>query len=121
MNMREERRRYPRLAISFPVECDLCTGNSYFYTVTKDISLTGIRIVANTFLPRNYPLKIKINLINRVLQLRAKVAWCNQMRASERYSAGLEFMEPTPRQEQDISCFLNKVDQVSAQQYSSVI
>jgi hypothetical protein len=43
------------------------------------------------------------------------------MRASERYSAGLEFMEPTPRQEQDISCFLNKVDQVSAQQYSSVI
>jgi c-di-GMP-binding flagellar brake protein YcgR len=109
----EEKRKYPRVAISFPVECDIYAERNYFYTVTKDLSLAGIKIIAYNFLPKDYLMKIKLNLIDKILDLRVKVAWCNQMRISDRYAAGLEFMEITPQQECDISQFLSKINHTS--------
>lgn len=105
----DERRKCPRVDISFPVECDVFPGKNYFYTVTKDLSAGGAKILSDNFLPKDHHIKLKINLIDKMLDLRARVAWCNQMRASERYWVGLEFIGLSPQQQKDIGQLLTKV------------
>lgn len=91
--MKDEKRKNSRSIISFPIECNILPGTAYFYTVTKDLSVGGVRILSDEFLTKNNPLKLNINLIDKVLGVKAKVVWCNKERASDRYSAGLEFIE----------------------------
>ncbi|MEI8349664.1 MAG: PilZ domain-containing protein [Candidatus Omnitrophota bacterium] len=106
----EERRRYPRVNISFPVECKSLPQGNYFYTVSKDLSSGGIKIISDTFLPKDYLMKVYVNLVDTVINLKAKVAWCNKLRASEKYNAGLEFVEASNESQQSISQFLAKVN-----------
>jgi len=91
--MKGEKRRNSRSPISFPIECSVIPGKEYFYTVTKDLSVGGARILSDEFLSKNNCLKLNINLIDKVLGIKAKVVWCNKERASDRYYAGLEFVE----------------------------
>ena len=104
-----ERRRYERVNISFPIEYEPLYERGYFYTVSKDLSLGGIRILTDKFIPKGNLMKININLINRVIRLKAKVCWCNKERIAERYSAGLEFLEVNEEDKKVLSAFLSKV------------
>lgn len=105
----QDRRKYPRVDISFPVECDTLPRGNYFYTVSKDLSLGGVKIISNKFFPRNEPLKITINLIEKVVSLKARVAWCNETRAVDTYFVGLEFIGENRTSQSEILRFLNKV------------
>lgn len=89
----DERRKAQRSDISFPVECDLLPANSYFYTVSKDLSQSGAKIIIDRFIPKGNVIKMHINIIDRVVEIKAKVAWCNKERTSDRYTAGIEFLE----------------------------
>jgi len=89
----EDKRKEPRTPISFPVACDFLPQQSYFYTVCKDLSSCGIRLITNDFIPRGRLLKINLNLIDKVIDLKAKVMWCNKQRYSDRYYTGLEFAD----------------------------
>ncbi|MDD4954965.1 MAG: PilZ domain-containing protein [Candidatus Omnitrophica bacterium] len=91
--MNNEKRKNTRSLISFPIECSVVPGKEYFYTVTKDLSAGGVRILSDEFLSKNNCLKLNINLIDKVLGIKAKVVWCNKERASDRYYAGLKFVE----------------------------
>ncbi len=106
----QDRRKYPRVDISFPVECDILPRGGYFYTVSKDLSLGGLKIISNKFLPRNDAFKITINLIEKVVSLKARVAWCNETRASDTYYAGLEFIGENRASQNEILRFLNRVN-----------
>jgi c-di-GMP-binding flagellar brake protein YcgR len=106
----DERRKYPRIEISFPIECETCPDKYYFYTVTKDLSLGGAKILTENFLPKDYLMKIKINFIDKMMQVQAKVAWCNQMRVCDRYCVGLEFLNLNSQQQKDISYFLSQIN-----------
>jgi len=89
----DERRKAPRADISFPVECDVLPANSYFYTVSKDLSNSGAKIITDHFIPKGNTLKMHINIIDRVVAVKGKVAWCNKERTADRYTAGIEFLE----------------------------
>ncbi len=89
----EERRKESRTIISFPVACDFLPRRNYFYTVCKDLSHNGIRIITNNFIPRGGFLKMNLNLIDKIINLKAKVMWCNKERYADRYQAGLKFIE----------------------------
>lgn len=91
--MSDERRKNTRAHVSFPVECSLLTGKGYFYTVSKDLSLGGARIISNEFLLKDNQLRLNINFIDKVMDVKAKVVWCNKERTVDRYSAGLEFVD----------------------------
>ncbi|MFA5270923.1 MAG: PilZ domain-containing protein [Candidatus Omnitrophota bacterium] len=91
--MSDERRKNTRTYVSFPVECSFLPSKGYFYTVSKDLSLSGTRIISNDFLPKNNQLMLNINFIDKVVDLKAKVVWCNKERTVDRYFAGLEFIE----------------------------
>jgi c-di-GMP-binding flagellar brake protein YcgR len=107
----QERRKYQRVDISFPVECDEVLHKNYFYTVSKDLSTGGVRIVSNKFLPKNEQIKVSINLIDKIVDLTAKVAWCNEVRASDNYLCGLEFVETNKNRRNEITSFLSKINQ----------
>lgn len=109
-NKDSERRTYSRIDISFPVECNILPKRNYFYTVSKDLSSAGVKILSNDFLSKGNFLKVNINLIDNVINLKAKVAWCNKERVCERYSAGLEFIEINEKDRVMLSDFLNKIN-----------
>ena len=104
-----ERRESPRATISFPLECRLLPERTYFYTVSKDLSLTGARIISDKFIPKDNLLKININLISTMIDIKARVVWCNRNRVSERYCAGIEFIEVNQPKQKKIAGFLNKI------------
>lgn len=101
----EERRKNPRLNVSFPVECSLLTKKDYFYTVSKDISASGAKILTNDFVAKNQMLKLNINFIDKVLGLKGTVIWCNREPALERYSAGVKFEELNEEDRKYLSSF----------------
>ena len=105
----EERRRDQRVDIAFPLECSKLSEKKYFYTVGKDLSTNGVKIISEEFLPKDNRLMVTINLVDRVLNLQAKVAWCNKLRIAERYHAGLEFLDVDKENQRSISRFLNKI------------
>lgn len=105
----EERRRYPRTEISFPLECKILPDCGYFYTVSKNLSLLGIKIISDQFLSKNNIVKLHVDFIDNVVNIKARVAWCSKQRACERYAAGLEFIEKTDSQKLNIAHFLYNV------------
>jgi len=105
----EEGRKYPRMDVSFPVECKVFPQRTYFYTVSKDLSLGGIKILSNEFIPKDNALKVNINLIDKIISLKAKVAWCNKKRISDKYLIGLEFVEISRENQSNIFKFLNRI------------
>jgi len=107
--MEEERRKDVRVNISFPVECKDLPSRRYFYTVSKDLSPEGIRIIHHDFLAEGKLLRLNLNLISKVIGLKAKVVWCNKERFSERYYAGLKFVEIEEEEKKEISQLLNKI------------
>jgi c-di-GMP-binding flagellar brake protein YcgR len=103
----EERRTYPRVEISFPVECKILPGSSYFYTVSKDISLVGVKIISDKFMLKDNVIKLQANFIDSLVSLTARTIWCSKQRASERYYAGLAFIEKTAAAQRSILHFLH--------------
>jgi c-di-GMP-binding flagellar brake protein YcgR len=104
-----ERRKEPRVKVSFPVECSFLPERNYFYTVSKDLSMGGVKILVNDFIAKGNLLKLNINLINKVIDLKAKVVWCNKERMSDRYSAGLQFVEINEKKRKSLATFLNTI------------
>jgi len=106
----EEKRKCQRLPISFPVECTTLPSRNYFYTVTKDISMGGVKIISDAFLSKGNPFKVNVNLIDKVIDLEAEVAWCNAQSRQQRYSAGLEFKNINPDDQKELSRFIESVE-----------
>ena len=104
-----EKRQYPRVGISFPVECKTVPTKNFFYTVSKDLSLGGIRVFTTSSIPKGKVIKLNINLIDEILNLKAKVIWCNRERVAGRYSLGLSFVEATNTVKEKLFEFLNKI------------
>lgn len=106
-----ERRKFPRINVSFPIECRTLPSRNYFYTVSKDLSAGGTRIVSNDFLPKNNELKLNINLIDKVLSITARVSWCTKERTAQRYATGLEFLALNQSDKKALGKFLNTIIQ----------
>lgn len=107
----DEKRREDRVNISFPVECNIMPKRNYFYTVSKDLSLGGAKIFSDDFIPQGNLIKLNINLIDEVVGLKAKIAWCSKESMLKRYSAGVEFIEIDKGNKKILSDFLNKIFQ----------
>jgi len=106
----EERRKSSRVHISFPIECRvLPERKKIFYTVTKNLSIGGVKILSEEFFPKEKTLKININLINEIIEVKAKVVWCNKEPYSERYQMGLCFLEMNKKNKDQLKAFLEKI------------
>jgi len=102
----EDKRKFSRVNISFPIRCEGVKFRKNFYTVFKDISKGGVKVISNEFLKLNKQLKFEINLIDKFIQGKGRVAWCNSQPYSDRYTAGIEFTEISRKSEKELSGFL---------------
>lgn len=105
----KERRKEQRVKVSFPVECVLLPERKrFFYTVSKDLSFSGTKILSEEFLSWGKDIKITINLINEMAELKAKVVWCNKEPYAERYYSGLKFLEINKETKRKLGNFIDK-------------
>ena len=96
----EERRKAIRLKEEDELTISVLSGASnlpkdkIIYTLSKDISASGARIQAYSFLPVDTLLNIKVTLKHppRMITALGKVKWVRSLIADEFFEAGLEFV-----------------------------
>ncbi len=66
---------------------------------TKDISQGGIRFLTQEFIPKDSHLRIKLTLNKTLFNFEAlvKFVWIKQLRYSEIYEVGVEFIDMPPK------------------------
>ncbi|MCK4810334.1 MAG: PilZ domain-containing protein [Candidatus Omnitrophica bacterium] len=106
----DDRRNSQRINVSFPVECVLLPERKkMFYTVSKDLSGEGLKILSEEFMARGKFIKLSINLINEMAESKVKVIWCNKKARSDRYYIGLKIMEINTIDKSHLYHFINKI------------
>ncbi|OQX87685.1 MAG: hypothetical protein B6D55_02615 [Candidatus Omnitrophica bacterium 4484_70.2] len=107
--MRERRKNY-RFKVFFPVQCIILQGRKkYFYTICKDLCLTGIKILSDNFLPQGKDMKINIDLIDVNAPIKAHILWCNKELFTTRYYAGLRFYRLSKEAKHHLKTFIGKI------------
>jgi hypothetical protein len=68
------------------------------YALTKDISLSGVKIQTDADLPINTLLKIELALAksHRLISVIGKVKWVKQLYGNEVFEVGVEFVDTPP-------------------------
>lgn len=88
-----EKRRHPRLKLAYPVNYQIPGAGEINNVLSKDISLGGMGFVHNRFIPVNTPLKLRINILSRVLNSTGIIKRSVPIAHSDRYYTGVEFKE----------------------------
>ena len=94
-----EKRQAQRIRVNLPVSFEQLSGErSAGKTVTRDLSLTGLRMNMPSFFPPDTPFVVKLNFpeVNRIIEGLARVVWSQRIAFSDQYQAGLHFSEINP-------------------------
>ncbi len=89
-----EQRMFPRVSFNDPVEfrtrgLELSEG-----CLPRDISQGGIRVNLNAFVPLNAELDLQIHVgPEKIVACSGRVVWVRKVPFSERYQAGVNFLE----------------------------
>jgi hypothetical protein len=100
----ENKRRGRRVKEENRLICEIISDNKaldckkVFYTLTKDISLGGVNIRTDTFLPVDTVVKMELSLpkIRKIVSVRGKVKWARSLYDDEVFEIGLEFVDTPP-------------------------
>lgn len=103
-----ERRRYPRLHSYLPIRFYPAGSPRYLDTLTKDLSVGGVRVVTDLFLPTASDVVVELPLYRNTAPIysRAKVMWTQHIRYSDQYQVGLEFLELPPERRRDLVTYV---------------
>ena len=103
----KEKRKNPRIGVPFTVDCILSPReDKTFYTASRDVSTGGIKILCESPLPPGKNMELDINLITETIVTKAKIMWCRKMPHSNKYYAGLKFLEVSEKNKRSIEAFL---------------
>ncbi len=90
----EEKRNFQRVNRTQPVRFQLKDPSQFGGSLSCDLSEGGIRVHLNDFMPLNTELTLAIQLADEsMVECPCRVAWVKKNRFSDRYQAGLEFVE----------------------------
>jgi len=100
----KDKRKERRIKEENKLICEIVSDNKYlkcqkvFYTLTKDISLGGVNIQTDTFLPIDTVVKIELSLpkMQKIVCVRGKVKWVKSLYDDEVFEIGLEFVDTPP-------------------------
>ena len=116
--MEQEKRTNKRLSVYLPINYDILGSpvKDFGNTTSKDLSLNGIKILANKFFPAGTQFLIKLHLtdINRTLELEAEGKWSSNMQFSNQFHSGLNFRDLNIQQKEILEEYINFKDQVKA-------
>jgi hypothetical protein len=97
----EDKRKEKRVKEENKLICEIISNNKnlnckrIFYTLTKDISLGGVNIRTDTFLPVDTMVKMELSLpkMHKMVCVRGKVKWVKSIYEGEVFEIGLEFVD----------------------------
>jgi c-di-GMP-binding flagellar brake protein YcgR len=110
-----ERRRASRLQEDNDVTITIISEEIHlpkertFYNLSKDISVSGIRIQTSIYLPINTHLEIKITLKDppQIITAFAKVIWIQGLSEFDFYESGLEFVNTSNEMIQQLEHYIS--------------
>ena len=90
----DERRSFHRFHCAQPIRFQLKDPNQFGGSLSCDLSKGGIRVHLGDFIPLKTELTLQIQLADEsIVECPCRVAWVEKNRFSDRYQAGLEFVE----------------------------
>jgi len=106
----EERRRWPRLRVYSPVKYRFLKEDNFQCCITCDISEGGAGLLVDSPLPRGTCLyfQIKLHDMPNPASGIGRVAWSTKDVFSEKYRAGVEFLEISGASRRQIAVFVEK-------------
>lgn len=105
----KDKRKNPRADSAFCLECSNPRVKTYFDSVCKDISSGGVKILTDTKLKTGDEMKVNINMVDKVIAVDTKVAWCAKQQTANRYLAGLEITTISDQDKKELTRFLNRI------------
>ncbi|MEI6438209.1 MAG: PilZ domain-containing protein [Candidatus Omnitrophota bacterium] len=89
-----DNRKFQRAVFRHPVKYKTSSVEIYAGHLAQDISMGGMRINSNEFVPigTRVILQVQLKVQEKLLDLEAKVVWVKQSPFSEGYQLGLEFV-----------------------------
>lgn len=100
----EDKRREKRIKEENKLICEIISCDDslkhkkVFYTLTKDISLGGVNIRTDTFLPIDTVVKIELSVpkMQKIVCIKGRVKWTKCLYSNEVFEVGLEFVDTPP-------------------------
>lgn len=102
----QEKRIFPRVRLRAPVYYQVRGNPAGGSTLSDDISLGGIALTADSFLPTETIIGLKIFVLSRVIQPIGKVVWLTGQPHSAKYRIGIRFVEIDPREKEYLSDYI---------------
>jgi len=110
-NFIEERRRYPRVDTSLPVQYKNLRnlGKSPIGSLSKDLGEGGVRFKTNEFISLACRLVVEISLptLSKPIKAISKVAWIKKAPIGDSYEIGNQFLEITKEDKAHVTEFIN--------------
>lgn len=106
-----ERRTSPRVRTYLPVRMHLRQAPWVIETLTKDVSLHGMRCVSPTSCPVSSELRVELSLAQgqEPLTVSGRTAWFRMIAHSEQFDLGIAFTNIPPETERRLSTYLDRL------------
>jgi len=111
--MHDEQRRHPRVLCVLPVRIIVRGRYQLLETLTKNISLGGLKCLTPAEKPVGTPVSIEIGLGMRQEPLfsQGRIMWMERVPYSEQFYIGVEFDQLSPRNSTLLSVYLEQISQ----------
>ena len=112
--MVQERRKSPRIRAYLPVRLHRPDVHQAVETLTKDISLDGVRYVSPMLCPVSTELKLELVLPTgrEQIETRVKTAWFRTMPESEQFESGVSFVELSIENQRRLSAYIDHLSRL---------
>lgn len=114
--MEQDRRKFPRLQCRLPVRLYPKQEPRVIETLTKDLSLGGLRCVSRHERAAGMPLSVELLLESgeRPMNIRGHVTWSRPIQDSEQFDIGVAFSAFPDMSKKRLSTYLDRLTALSA-------
>lgn len=109
--MQEDRRRTPRIRTYQPVRLQPLHSSRFMDTLTKDVSLQGLRCISEQTFPVATELNIELSTIEGPMSARGRTAWFQMIPHSDQVELGIAFSDISQETLRRLSAYLEHLSQ----------
>ena len=115
----EERRASPRIRVYHPVRLHRPSTPQAVETLTKDLSVGGLRCISPELFPVSSELSIELVLSNgeEPFTVRGQTRWFRMIPNSDQFYVGISFLELSPQNKRRLSVYLERLAGKSTQAF----
>ena len=105
----KNKRKHSRAKISLPIYFQDTNSRKLFYTIFKNISEGGLKLVTEKSLTPGQSILFEMELVSSIVKGEGKVTWSSNERNSEKCVAGIEFTNMDEKAKKALCEFLLKM------------